>query len=417
MLGSISIWKASHVAIVGIYIGPGGGKNVGIANANTAATDLLIEDTVIDGFWQNITIQGASSAAPFTDFRMCRSQSINAFDANYATTDESKPQGIYAYALKDALIEENVFDHNAYKNDDLSDATEFGHDIYVSNSASGFSFDVQILGNLVSRGLHSMKGPATGTIENNLFDDDGFSGYMGSQGGSFSANVVVDNTPKSVHSFHLSQPNTLLTQEGGFSVDGSMSAGSANGLTTVNANLFARGAASAFGLSANNAANFAFTGNVVQGWQECLLSWDSSVLFTMTGNQCQGTGSFATALELHDFMPSSSVLAGNVYYGPGGTGAKYFLMNGAALTYAQALAMSNETRSSFNEVTYPDATVSVASYVAQLPGAPYGSSPTLANFVTEVEKQSKFDWRQEYRVPTVNNYLRGGFAMAPVPVP
>jgi hypothetical protein len=416
-LGPILMWKAtaiglSHIAFVGLQVGPGSGSGYGISYDPPAAggTDLLIEDCVVDSFWQNINMEGASSAAPFTDFKLRRSQSINSYDAGYATSGQSKPQGIYMYALKDALLEENVFDHNAHHYDDLRDATEFGHDIYISNSSTGYSFDVTLRGNLVSRGLQSIKGPATGTFDGNVLWDDGIGGYLGSQGGAFVHNVVLHNPGKMVYQNAISA-NQKLPESGGFGIDGGMSAGSANTPITASDNLFAHGIGGAFSIAANMNAQLALTDNVFYDWQSCFGSYDAAAL-AITGNQCQAGSAFKDALELHVIDAAHTTASNNTYDGPNAAGT-YFTVGSTGLTFAQWQAMYGDTGSTFAQVTYPDPTRDLVTYTQSLGAA----AATIQDFVNGIEAQSRYHWQQAYRVPVAANWIRAGYAMAAQPVP
>jgi hypothetical protein len=396
--------NGSHIAAVGVHVGPGAGTGYGLSHAG-AADDLLVEDCLVDGYWQNMDIEGQDITQPLTNFRMRRSLSLHAHDAGWATSGESKPQGIYAASLEDALFEENVFDDNAHGFDDLRDATMFGHDIYISNSASHESFDVRIVDNLISRGLQSVKGPANGAMLSNLFVHDGNAGYVGPQGSAFEYNLVIDNVEQTVWGWAGSK----ISETGGFGIDGYTST-TENAPTTIAHNLFARGAGTAFHVASNAKTPLVFEDNVVAQWPGCLSSDDGS-LATVSGNVCQSSGKG----PLYQFgaLLGGSKFGGDTFDSPEGVSAALFKIDGKTMAYDAFVAASGESGGAFHAVSFPDASASPITYLARVRGVD-ASTVTYEDFVGEVEKQSKFAWRAQWRVPVVANAIRAGFGLPAV---
>ena len=64
----------------------------------------------------------------------------------------------------------------------------------------------------------------------------------------------------------------------------------------------------------------------------------------------------------------------------------------------------NSTIAAYN---YPHPNRSIDTYQAHL-----GKTPTLAAFISEAKKQSKFNWRREYTASAVNDYIRAGFCIS-----
>lgn len=159
---SVYARDTSHVAIVGLHfeaIRPQKTGSRGIRWLSTGE-DLLIEDCYIDGFKDNVTIEGQGENG-FQNARMRRNVIVDA----WAT--DSHAQGVYVSNTTGVLLEENIIDHNGW-NPDVpgAGATTYKQNVYLQTS----TFDVEFIGNLTSRASAAGAQLRTGGLAiNNLF--------------------------------------------------------------------------------------------------------------------------------------------------------------------------------------------------------------------------------------------------------
>ncbi len=119
---------------------------------------LLVEDCHVEGFFNNISIEGIGVG--FENARIRRNIVIDAWST------DGHAQGIFANDVTSLLIEENVIDRNGWSADiPGADATTFKQNVYLQVGVTG----VEFLGNITSRssaaGLQARSG---GIIEDNL---------------------------------------------------------------------------------------------------------------------------------------------------------------------------------------------------------------------------------------------------------
>jgi outer membrane biosynthesis protein TonB len=185
----------SHIAFESLDVEEAGGSLVGIEITVGFGTDYLIEDCRISGFYQNVEVSGGW-LQPLTNLRVRRSQIVNAIGSGPVV-------GFDGGALLGVLLQENVFDMNGMPGgsniQQMNDITEgtvgyanfLAHDIYLVILAQDYSvFDMRMRGNIFSRTLQSVKGPATGVLDNNLFYNTSSAGYIEPHGVTFSNNVM-----------------------------------------------------------------------------------------------------------------------------------------------------------------------------------------------------------------------------------
>jgi hypothetical protein len=204
----------SHLAFSSLEIGPGGGQTTGLEISVADGTDYLVEDCKIDGFYQNFQA-GGSEFHPITNIRVRRSQILGAIGSGPAV-------GLGGSDILGMLIDETVFDLNGLPAGSNAKETAlttnsvvpygniFAHDIYfVVLSQDQSVTDVRMKNNLFSRTLQSIKGPATGVLDNNLFYNFGAAGFMGPHGVTISNNVFQHGSSGPTISVDNAQyPNT-----------------------------------------------------------------------------------------------------------------------------------------------------------------------------------------------------------------
>jgi hypothetical protein len=147
---------------------------------------ILVEDTMVEGYKDNIVLQGDGTA--IDGFTLRRSVVIDSFAASGAV---GHSQGLYVSGTsKNVLVEENVFDHNGWK-EGFDAPTVFNHDMYINTGAQG----VVIRGNIVSRASENgVLLRAGGTVEDNLFIRDSVGAIVSNTNSVMSGNVVLEGT-------------------------------------------------------------------------------------------------------------------------------------------------------------------------------------------------------------------------------
>ncbi|HED52740.1 MAG TPA: right-handed parallel beta-helix repeat-containing protein [Phycisphaerales bacterium] len=148
--------------------------------------DILIEDCQIRGYSDNLLFQGDENGRG-SDFRVRRSQILD----SWAVTQHS--QGIYASQIDGLLLEENIFDHNGWKEGIAgAEPTIFNHNIYVQVGVTGLNVRGNIISNASSHGIQARSG---GQIIGNLFYRNAISLLLGQEGapvtGTIAENVIL----------------------------------------------------------------------------------------------------------------------------------------------------------------------------------------------------------------------------------
>ncbi len=184
----------NNFAIVGIhfiasgYNGTNGGFETCGIRLLKQGDGILIEDCMVEGFKDNITIQGDGSG--ISNITLRRSVVVDAFNGS-GSVGNGHAQGIYVSPTTNGmLIEENVFDHNGWK-EGVAAPTVFDHDMYIQTGAQ----NITVRGNIVSRASENgvlLRGG--GTIEDNLFIRDAVGAIVSNTNSVMTGNVVLEGT-------------------------------------------------------------------------------------------------------------------------------------------------------------------------------------------------------------------------------
>ena len=87
-----------------------------------------------------------------------------------------------------------------------------------------------------------------------------------------------------------------------------------------------------------------------------------------------------------------------------------FRIASSSLNFANWASYANETGSSFAPVALPDSSRNVATYMQSI-----GLSGDKRAFVERAMQQSRFNYDPRFTAPALNNYVRAGFGLPPVP--
>jgi hypothetical protein len=317
------------------------------------------------------------------------------------------------------VIEENIFDHNAWNDTAGVAASIFNHHLYLYDLTDGYVRKNLFLRceSLSVKSVSSGLGMASNVnVDDNLF----FEGEYGI-GATFQSRTTgsTNNTPSGGScGVGLTVTNNVFTQ-----TDRQNPTGRTLGWGIVVSSLadatFSRNIFSDYShVSSNKAAitlesdgqasststNVVIENNILYkiGYQNIVAmpqaAW-SGIVIRNNSIQDAGLGAQMHAIT-GTFAPLS--FSGNTYSASNSSNFAYF--SGAAKTYAQWLTTSGETGSTQQTVTYPDPGRTLDSYVATINGA-----WTLTDFYAAIKTQSRFNWHSEYLGSTVNNYFRAGF--------
>ncbi len=152
----------SHLAIVGIHFNAH--ANTGFSEGGIVifgpASDILIEDCLVEHYSANVIVQRFTGA--IDNVRLRRNIIVDA----YSTVAHSG--GIFIQGATGVTVEENLFDHNGWRESDpVAVATVFNHNVYCQSDAGE---DFVFRGNISARAAsHGIQARAGGIVEDNLF--------------------------------------------------------------------------------------------------------------------------------------------------------------------------------------------------------------------------------------------------------
>lgn len=385
--------NTSFVAIVGIHFQadrPARSASRGIRWLSSGR-DLLIEDCLIEGFKDNITIEGQGDG--FKDATLRRNIIVDSWSS------EGHSQGVYISNTTNVLIEENVVDKNGW-NPDVpgAEANTFKQNIYVQTGVTGVVFRGNITSRAAAAGIQLRTG---GLAENNLI----YANPMGMRFGyPTEGNIATGEIRNNVI---LGGP--LSRYESGFgiwtermnnvNVTGNVVANAPAGEQNVIA--FTMGGFS---------SNVVFEGNVVYRWE---------------------TGSIGTALRSTSDDNSNTIFRHNVWaHGNPDSGVvailhpdniqfdQNMLINLPANVRAFRAGNDWMTLQSWNALptvgtdqsqpyTFVDSERDLAAYARHI-----GLSDE-ASFLSAARQLSRRNWRPELTGAAASEWIRAGFALQP----
>lgn len=392
----------TNLAIVGISMSPesytGNENAIGISWIGPGG-NLLVEDCEIDGFGTGIAINGWQDVAKgFTVRRSVISDS-------YAIHAHS--QGIFMNMVDGITIEENVLDHNGWKEGLVgAEPTIFNHNIYLTKETT---VNTVVRGNIVANASsHGMQMRRGGVCENNLVIGNPIGILMGqaqSAWPSQSATGVIRNNV-------VIESRDIDNDPRGYGIWLQMSDG-----VTVEKNLVAnqtRGRAPAAFRVDTNFRNLRFDGNVVYNWSAPGGNGGVAFQFVSAGGEGAVTVARNTVAQTngasviqHKDVPAAGLFRyeGNRYNTTAPANRWFRLGQLTQGISAWAPAMG-DTGSVAQATAFPDASRSVGTYSASV-----GGPATIEGFLAEARKQSKGSWRQAFTATAANAWIRTGFGL------
>jgi hypothetical protein len=366
--------------------------------------DVLIEDCMVEKYETNLVLQGASefpaASGRLTNIAIRRCVIIDAYN-----TGESNSEGIFASGTDGLLLEENVFDHNGWRDDVVgSGPTWFRHNVYIQN----LNTEVVVRGNIVSRtdGLNSRSG---GLIEDNLVLHNAIGIILG--GGGFPA-IEADGVDVTA------RRNVVLD-------GGDLQAGSARGWGihlsnirhgTVDSNVVAHNSSGhapfplIFMVANNNRGveDTLYSNNVVYDWNGSSTFEGDGHLFIDVGFANNRFQNLLTPDQIFVHQDPTSahgvVSSHNEFYtlAP----ASMWMQANGPLSLPQWQSLVHDFGSQAHQSAFPDSTRTIGTYHALIGGA-----PSVDDFANEARKQSRLNWRTQYTAEAVNGYIRAGYGL------
>lgn len=180
----------NYVAVIGLhfyadgYDGWNGTTKTAGIRVMRKGSDVLLEDNYIQGFKDNVVIDPDGS---LKNVKIRRNVIVDAWNA-----DGGRAQGIYGGANADGtLIEENVLDHNGWKEGVKgAGATMFNHSIYFNTGSTG----LVVRGNIIARSsLFGVMSRGGGVVENNLIVRSPTAIQVGGGSATIKNNVILES--------------------------------------------------------------------------------------------------------------------------------------------------------------------------------------------------------------------------------
>lgn len=416
-----------NLNIIGLHFragspGIGSGGIFLLGDVNIRISNILVEDCYVDQFQVNVVIQNINQVAPkILNIALRRNIIVDAFSGG-----SGHSQGAYISDVDGMLIEENLFDHNGWKNADRSDATIFNHNLYMQTYNTPHSTVRQ---NIFARGSsHGIQLRSGGEISDNLFVQNPIALLIAGGDGADQAHpagvrgLVDRNIILQGNDINSSSPRAWGINVSDIGVDG----------VTVSRNIVAHdetsnasasitpltlSCAGATGMGCNN---ITVDQNIFYDWRgTSRIGAPSSsppagslyagvVGNTFTNNDFHVSAAAAPAPTLMSvaFAADSSQVSfrGNTYWSNVAS-SRLNSFNNTFKSYAQWISTTGEIGSSNRQIIYVDPTRKVADYNSAMGGA-----ATLEDFLSRARQQRKGAWDENYSAESVNTYIRDGFA-------
>lgn len=389
------------------YVSAVGNPNITLSTS----TGKLLDGVLFEGCKflygdNNVLSDSAGGEAQNIVFRR------NVFLNNYP--EGAYVQGLYAAGIDGIKLEENIFDHNGWSDDELGSSGQLSHNTYFAGVKN-----TTFTGNTFSRGSNM----------NNKFTSPDGNSY----------NITIDNNLNiasmigiDIGTNYVSLPlrfknisiiNNVLTNIGRENSTGQglaqylQIAGWDEGI--VNNNIFMNQPGdlehSGFAINVWNAADLTVDSNVFYKIEDnttpYLVLGSGEMVFNYTNNIIQNPNGSQDIFRLSNLTGRN--FAGNTYYDAGGPSAG-FLLNSVDLSFANWVSASGDT-STYGQYTFPDATRTVETYLGTL-----GETQTIDRYIELIRAQDRYNWRYDISAENVNDYIRAGFgvtktsALAPI---
>lgn len=371
----------------GKYNGTNGGYQTSGIHLVGLADHWLVEDCLIQGYKDDITLD--ARGAGVRNFTLRRSEILDAFCAS-PTVGNGHAQGIYVSgSSSNTLIEENVFDHNGWKEHVAgAEPTWFNHAIYVNTGATG----TVVSGNIITRSsLRGVLLRAGGVVGNNLLVRNPVGIQVGNTSSQVTGNVILNGNDQpgfasGVGIDVIALPSVRISGNIIAHDDSSTASGSA-------------------GIQLETGAQQALvTKNIVYNWSRAILN-DATLRVNIRDNELQNPDMNSVVI---DQRRASDV--GLYHYSDNTYAAGVKRLNrivGEGQSFNDWQENAGETGAHLKTIEYVAPMRSMASYNASL-----GGRGKLKAWIFAIRNQSAGAWDRRYTSSAAINYVRDGFAHA-----
>ncbi len=414
----------NYVSVVGLHFSPhlyngSNGTPRGVFWLHHT-TGFLLEDCLIERYWQNVVVQGTSETngtqGPnrHSDVRIRRNVITDAYSTD--NTGMVANLGLYVENCDGVLIEENLFDHNGWV-DSIpgSRPTWYRHNGYVQNGNTG----VSLLRNIIA-GTDGVMMRSGGLIEDNLYLHNYLAILFGhgtapepnGVAGTIRKNVVLDGRDYA--------DGSGASLAGGLCIDmGNISQ------SVIEQNIFAHNT-SGTGPSpvvmrddrAYNSyrvvENTTISNNIIYDWGGRSVDIQTStgekyrqpVNLRLVGNAIQNSKD-TSPLVRHEVSASLTGLTSeNNSFLSAAEMSAWFLVGSEKESLEQWKPQVQDTTSAARQVDFPAPNRTIGSYHGSI-----GKPPNVESFLAEARLQSRANWRPQYTARAVNDYIRAGFGL------
>jgi hypothetical protein len=390
----------------------GASSVVGISWLDTG-NDILVENNFFHFLAIGIVTQANATSAGPSNMRIRR----NVFTDQYSFAGHS--QGMFLSNQTGLIVEDNLFDHNAWNDAAGVPADVFNHHMYICDS-----FNVAIRGNLMLRDeslslkfcsyIATPNSFAGALVENNFFFEGEFGIQMSYQGtGALSGSSFTGFTVRNNVMLQVDRDNPT-GRDLGWGIQ----------ITSTAESFFTGNVFSDFHLTGNSFAisldggtgsiTYPSTGVTIENNLAYRMKGEAVILesypvfskIKFLNNTIQDPDLGSVLIDVSGaFTPFS--FSGNTYY-DGANSSMAKTGTGASATYAQWVNQSGETGSSNQQISYPDPGRNLETYQQSLGGA-----ASLDPIYAAVRAQSKTNWNPAYTAQAINDYIRAGFGLPP----
>jgi hypothetical protein len=376
----------NNFAIMGIhfiasqYNGVNGGFETCGIRLLKQGSGILIEDCMVQGFKDNITIQGDGTGVDGLTLR--RSVIVDSFVAS-GSVGNGHSQGMYISPTSNHItIEENVFDHNGWK-EGVAAATVFNHDMYIQSGAQ----NITVTGNIISRASENgvlLRGG--GTVTNNLIIRDSVGVIVSETTSVVSGNVILEGVdlPNLAQGIGVNSVNLP-----GLLVENNIIAHDTSNFTSNVAAV-----ALQWGIQSGSLDN-----NIVFDWRHGVSSGGANVL--IDSNQIQELDGHHPLLDLRDNGGYS--YSNNIYSSPS---AAPFTIVGQSMDFP-TFQSAYEPDAQNVALNYLDPWRDVGEYGQQFAGL----DGTFDAWINAARSQTAQNWNPALMAQPAEDWIREGFTV------
>jgi hypothetical protein len=367
-------------------------------------SNMLVEDCYVGGFKDNLLVQGAGGS--LNNFKVRNSVVVDSFSSGGGHS-----QGIFMENAHTVIIENNIFDHNGWKEGLAgAEATIFNHNLYLDATNSGVTVRNNITARASATGLQQRSG---GSMENNLSLSNPIGFLFGNAENDWNtqraSGVIHNNVVLDGRDIWTGVPRgfgMMLEKSDGVEVSRNILADQVSGSQGIGLNISSRD------------KDINIHDNIFYNWSGQSANSTFSLRMNMSNalpNEPVGVVQFKNnilqtslpglRLVVQDSPLSSAYqYAGNSYYWGNAPHAGWWEVQNSGKDQNEWIAASGEVGAKFGATIFSDPSRTIATYHQSI-----GGGASLESFLVEARKQSRLYWRPQYGAPAVNDYIRAGF--------